>query len=74
MNLMEALLDANRKSRKHIEECHEVDKLMPGGAGLDISIILTESLIKEREVAIASDDVAQMVRVAQAHRLGDEEK
>ena len=67
MNLVEALQNANNRSREFIQECEDAKQLVSNVGGLDISIAVTGALIVATEKAIASGDVSQMVKAADAH-------
>lgn len=70
MNLIEGLLAANEKSRQHIVECKEIQASGHGGAGIELSIAITKTLIADTEAAIGSGDVVRMVQAAADHGLG----
>lgn len=70
MNLIEALQEANEKSRAHLRELDEVEALAGPSPGIAFSRTLTKRLIAQTEAAIASDDVLQMVAAASAHGIG----
>jgi hypothetical protein len=78
MNLVEALLAENRKSRAFIQQLDETAEMMLGKGktaeddpGLRASKIITQTLVDVTEDAIASGDVVKMLEAAEAHGIAD---
>lgn len=76
MNLVEALQEANNKSRKFVAQLDETAVLLGMGTraeddpGLAMSKSITLHLIQQTEAAIASGDVLRMLAVADLHGIG----
>lgn len=75
MNLIEALVANNAKSREFLVELEETAKALGHASasdepGLNASKVITETMIAESERVIATGDVVAMVKFAQAQGIG----
>lgn len=71
LNLIEALQEANNKSRQFLSELDETAELLGGenNSGVALSRAVTVALIQQTEAAIASGDILRMLVAAEVHGL-----